>query len=86
MEWSRGVEWFFGVVFLEWNFGVVFWSGFLESKFGVVFWSQNLECISAQIIRHTNTPRCMLVCTDRQIYAPRHAKDIQTDRHTNRNR
>ena len=39
MEWSRGVEWFFGVFF----FGVEFWSGFLESKFGVVFWSQNLE-------------------------------------------
>ena len=43
MEWSRRVEWFFGVFLLEWNFGVVFWSGFLESKFGVFFWSQNLE-------------------------------------------
>ena len=37
MEWSRGVEWFFGVFFfwsgiLEWFFGVKIWSGFLESN------------------------------------------------------
>ena len=50
MEWSRGVEWFFGVVFfgvefwscfLEWFFGVKIWSVFLESKFGVTFCSNN---------------------------------------------
>ena len=48
MEWSRGVEWFFGVFFfgvefwsgfLEWFFGVKIWNGFLESKFGVNFCS-----------------------------------------------
>ena len=49
MDWSRGVEWFFGVFFLvefwsgflECFFGVKIWSGFLESKFGVNFCSNN---------------------------------------------
>ena len=73
MEWSHGVEWFFGVVF----FGVVFWSQILESDFGVSFADFSLDSQTESTSRHTdrqadrqtdrhnNTQRCRLVLTDR---------------------
>ena len=70
MEWSHGVEWFFGVVF----FGVEFWSGFLESNFGVSFADFSLDNQTESTNRHTDRQAGRQ--TDRQTA-------IQTDRRNN---